>query len=93
MLTIPARVIASVFMLLCFAGTIIVGLINGNGWKSIMLSATIVAFVAWVIGSVIGALALRSVNEQIELHRQQNPIPTEHQNADSRIDKNRPAIG
>ncbi len=79
-------------MLLCFAGTIIVGLIYGNGWKSIMLSATIVAFVAWVIGSVIGAIALRSVNEQIERHRQQNPIPTEHPNTDSRADNKRAAI-
>ncbi|MFK7789427.1 MAG: hypothetical protein AB8C95_08070 [Phycisphaeraceae bacterium] len=50
---------------------------NGNTWPSIITSALLVCLLAWVIGSVLGALILRSVNEQIEQHRSKNPIPEE----------------
>lgn len=74
-LAIPARVIATSFALLCFASTIAVGLFNGNGWESILLSAMLVGLLALLVGSVLGALILRSVNEQIDQHRLGNPIP------------------
>lgn len=75
MLAIPARVIATSFALLCFASTIAVGLFNGNDWVSIISSALLVCVLAWLIGSMLGALILRSVNEQIDQHRVHNPIP------------------
>ena len=50
---------------------------NGNAWESILLSAMLVCLLAWIVGSVLGALILRSVNEQIEQHRLNNPIPDE----------------
>ncbi|MEO0476928.1 MAG: hypothetical protein AAF085_13300 [Planctomycetota bacterium] len=61
----------------CFAGTIVVGVFNGNGWISILLSALLVCLIAWIVGSLLGALMLRSVNEQIRRHQEDNPIPDE----------------
>lgn len=77
MLAIPARVIATSFALLCFASTIAVGMFNGNSWVSIISSALLVCLLAWMIGSVLGAMILRTVNEQINQHRLNNPIPDE----------------
>lgn len=77
MLAIPARVIATSFALICFAATIAVGVYNSNGWVSILFSALVVCLLAWIVGSVLGALMLRSINEQIEQHRIGNPIPDE----------------
>ncbi|MEM9347893.1 MAG: hypothetical protein AAGB26_14895 [Planctomycetota bacterium] len=76
-LAIPARVIATSFALLCFAATIVVGLANENDWLSILSSAFLVCLVSWIVGSVLGMLILHSVNEQIDRHREDNPIPDE----------------
>ena len=77
MLAIPARVIATSFALICFTATIAVGMFNGNDWISILSSALLVCLLAWVVGSLLGALILRCVNEQIEQHTIDNPIPDE----------------
>ena len=77
MLAIPARVIATSFALTCFAGTIAVGLVNGNDWVSILSSAMLVCFVALIVGMMAGSIMLRCVNEQIDKHREENPIPDE----------------
>lgn len=77
MLAIPARVIATSFALFCFTATIVAGLFNRNEWLSILLSAMIVCAIAWVVGTLLGMLILKSVNEQIDRHREANPIPDE----------------
>lgn len=74
---IPARVIATLFMLACFAGTVFFGLFNGNGWPSILGSALGVAAIAWIAGMMIGSILLRSVNDHIDRHRVEHPIPEE----------------
>ncbi|MGB0767496.1 MAG: hypothetical protein ACPGYV_07275 [Phycisphaeraceae bacterium] len=61
----------------CFAATIAVGLYNGNDWQSILSSAVLVAFVALVVGMVAGSVMLRCVNDQIDKHRSEHPIPDE----------------
>jgi len=76
-LAIPARVIATSFALICFAATIAVGMYNGNHWDSILYSALLVCVLAWVVGMMLGALILRCVNEQIQQHIADNPIPDE----------------
>lgn len=78
-LAIPARVIATSFALICFAATIAVGLVNRNEWLSILLSAMLVCLIAWIVGRLLGMLILRSVDEQIDRHREANPIPDEKQ--------------
>ena len=77
MLAILARVTAASFVLFCFAGTIVVGLFNGNDWVSILGSALLVCLIAWIVGSLLGALILKCVNEEIDRHRLENPIPDE----------------
>ena len=77
MLAIPARVIATCFALMCFSATIAVGMYNSNDWVSILWSAILVCLLAWGIGSILGALILRSINEQIQQHVADNPIPDE----------------
>ena len=77
MLAIPARVIATSFALLCFTATIVVGLYNGNEWDSILVSAIFVCLLAWLFGTILGALILRCINEQIQQHVEDNPIPDE----------------
>lgn len=76
-LAIPARVIATSFALICFAATIVVGLSNGNDWQSILSSAILVCLIAWGVGTLVGMLILQSVNEQIDRHREANPVPDE----------------
>ena len=77
MLAIPARVIATSFALVCFTATIAVGMYNGNDWVSILSSALFVCLFAWLIGSLLGAVILRCINEQIQQHVEENPIPDE----------------
>lgn len=77
MLAIPARVIAMSFALICFAATIVVGVANRNDWVSILSSAMLVCVIAWILGSLLGMLILRSVNEQIDRHREDHPEPDE----------------
>jgi uncharacterized membrane protein YcjF (UPF0283 family) len=77
-LAIPARVIATSFALICFAATIVVGMFNNNDWISILSSALLVCMLAWIVGSLLGALILRCVNEQIQQHVAENPIPEEN---------------
>lgn len=79
MLAIPARVIATSFALICFAATIVVGIANGNGWVSVLSSALLVCLIAWIVGSLLGMLMLQSVNEQIDRHREDNPVPDENE--------------
>lgn len=74
---IPARVISTSFALACFAATLCLGLYHGNAWTSILASAILVSFVALIIGSLIGSLLLRSVDEHIAQYQQQHPIPDE----------------
>jgi hypothetical protein len=77
--SIPARVIATSFALICFAATIVVGLTNGNESTSVIVSAMLVSLIAWIVGRLLGALILRSIDEQIERHRQEHPIPDENE--------------
>lgn len=73
-------------MLACFAGTIIFGIVNGNSPTSIMISAFSVGVVALVIGYIIGLILLRSINEHIERHRVENPIPDENESSSTNVD-------
>ena len=78
MLAIPARVIATSFALICFAATIAVGMYNGNDWTSILSGALLVCLLAWMVGSMLGALILRCINEQIDQHITDHPIPDQN---------------
>lgn len=62
-------------------------MVNGNGWGSILINAFAMGFLALMIGLIIGAIALRSINEQIEQHRKDNPVPDENDGSNSSNDR------
>ena len=83
MLAIPARVIATIFAITCFLCTLVFGLYNGNDWFWIVINAMIVGAIAWVVGTIVGMLILRTVNEHIENYRSDNPIPNENNDSET----------
>lgn len=54
-------------------------MVNGNSWLSVLLSAFAVLCVASIIGSIIGGLMLKTVNEHIDHYRDENPIPEDEE--------------
>lgn len=74
---IPARVIATCFSLSCFLATAIVGSVARNPAWSVLLWGVVVMVVAYPIGWIIGLVMQRCVNDQIERHKEANPIPEE----------------
>lgn len=73
----PARVIATCFALACFAASAVVGLYNGNPALSIVLSSALVMVAAYIVGTILGAIAQHAVDEHIKQHKYRSPIPGE----------------
>lgn len=82
MLTIPAKVIATCFALIGFAGAVVVGWAADNEPTTVLWRALIVMVVAWPIGRFIGGVALRVCEESIEAHKKLHPIPGEETDED-----------
>jgi len=74
---IPARVIATSFAIVCFVGAIIVGLAVRNSLEALLLNALVIMFISYVIGSVAGGIAQRTVDDHIDEYKQLKPIPDE----------------
>lgn len=91
-LAIPARVISTSFALLCFALTLCVGLYNDNAWSSILLGALMAGFIAWLVGIVLGALMLRSVNDNIKAYQADHPIPDEDESVQTEVQPDTPQV-
>ena len=72
---IPARVIATCFSITCFIAAAMFGSYSRNPAWSVLLWSVGVMVVAYPIGWIFGAVAQRCVNDQIERHKQLNPIP------------------
>ncbi len=73
--TIPSRVIATCFALVGFAGSIVVGIAAGNDLTAILLRAMLVMVGCFAIGTVIGAVLQHTIDQHIEQHKRDNPIP------------------
>jgi len=76
-LAITSRVIATSFALISFAAALFVGILADNPLKTIIGRALFVMIFSYVIGSIIGAIAHRTVQLHIERHKRVNPIPGE----------------
>jgi hypothetical protein len=61
--------------LVCFAAAIVVGFASGNPTATVTVRAMIVMLIGWCIGRAVGALAQRTVDEQIEAYKKARPIP------------------
>lgn len=70
--------ISTSFALACFAATLCYGIYNGNTWPSILTGALLAMLIAWIVGALLGSIALRSVNEHIKSYQNQHPIPDEN---------------
>jgi len=74
-LTIPARVIAACFALVGFAAAIAVGLAAHNSAITVIWKAIVVMMACYVVGRVIGAVAQRAVQQDIDRFKQAHPFP------------------
>lgn len=69
--------IATCFALVSFTAAIVVGVGAGNSTQTILLRATLVMLVCWVIGRAVGAVAQWAIFDHIKRYKQQHPIPDE----------------
>jgi hypothetical protein len=81
-LAIPPKVIASSFALISFTGALVVGFAAGNELSTIVWRAIIVMLVSWPIGRIIGAVAWRATQENIEAYKLAHPIPSDDESGD-----------
>jgi len=75
--TIPAKIIATCFALVAFAAAVAVGLAAGNPTSTILGRALLAMFVCWVVGRIVGGVAIRTVQNDIDTYKASHPIPTE----------------
>lgn len=60
---------------MCFAAAVVVGFASGNPAATVTVRAMIVMLIGWCVGRAVGALAQRTVDEQIEAYKKARPIP------------------
>jgi 4-hydroxybenzoate polyprenyltransferase len=73
--TIPARVIATCLALVGFAAAVVVGIAVGNPPTVVLTRATLVMLGCLVIGTIVGKVAQRTIDQHVERHKRDNPIP------------------
>ena len=76
--TIPARVIATCLALVGFAAAVVVGLAVGNEPAAVLTRATLVMLGCLVLGTVVGKVAQHTIDQHVEKHKRDNPIPGGH---------------
>ncbi len=72
---IPSKVIATCFALVAFAAAVAVGVAAGVDATTIIWRAMLVMAVAWVLGRILGEIAVRIVQERIDDYKLRHPIP------------------
>lgn len=73
--TIPARVIATCLALVGFAAAVVVGIAVGNEPTAVLTRATLVMLGCLVLGTVVGKIAQHTIDQHVEKHKRENPIP------------------
>ena len=73
--TIPARVIATCLALVGFAAAVVVGIAVGNEPTAVLTRATLVMIGCLVLGTIVGKVAQRTIDQHVEQHKLENPIP------------------
>lgn len=74
---IPAKLIATCFALVAFAAAMVVGLASGNDATTVIKRSLIAMGACWIVGRIVGHVAQRTVEEQIESYKLKHPIPSE----------------
>jgi hypothetical protein len=73
----PANVIATCFALIGFAAAVVVGFAAGNQSMTILVRALGAFFACLVVGLIVGNIAQRAVEQNIEAYKLANPIPSD----------------
>ncbi|MCC7407133.1 MAG: hypothetical protein IT442_03625 [Phycisphaeraceae bacterium] len=79
---IPAKIIASCFALTGFIAALVVGLAAGNSATTILWNAILAMAVCYPVGRVLGGVAERAVQENIDNYKKRHPLPKLHPSAD-----------
>lgn len=74
---ISANVIATCFALVGFTAAIVVGWAAGNTTDVILWRALTALLICAVAGKVVGLVAQRTIEENIEAYKRENPIPAD----------------
>lgn len=69
------RVIATVFALCAFTAAILYGLQAGNPPTTLIINASLVMAVCYLLGLAVGYVAHEAIKEHIRNHQEKNPIP------------------
>lgn len=75
MLVITSRVIATCFALISFAAALFVGTHAGNPLTTVLFRALFIMIGSYAIGRIIGAIAQRTIQQHIDQHQRDFPIP------------------
>jgi len=79
---IPAKIIASCFALTGFIAALVVGLAAGNSASTILWKAILAMAVCYPVGRLLGGVAERAVQENIDSYKKHHPLPKLHPSAD-----------
>ncbi len=77
MKTVPSYVIAACVALAAFAVATLAGLASGNSAASILFRALIAMLACYPVGLLVGMACQRVISEQLDAHREANPVPHE----------------
>ena len=72
---ISANVIATCFALVGFTASLIVGWAAGNSAFTILWRSAVAFIVCNIVGKIIGSIAQRTIDDNIETYKRENPIP------------------
>ena len=72
---IQGRVIAACFAIVAFVAALAVGLVSGNAPSTVIVRATVVMVLCWIIGQGIGALLQYVIDDDIDLYKRSRPLP------------------
>lgn len=64
------------------------GLYHGNDPIGTLLNSLLVMLAAFVVGLILGSVAQRGIDEHINRHKKNNPIPEDDSAANKPIDSN-----
>lgn len=74
MLNISAKVVASCFALFSFAAAALINFSVGNSIATIIIRATGVMLVCWVIGAIVGNILQKTLTHHIQDYKRKHPI-------------------
>lgn len=70
-----SRVVGTSTALTAFAVAVVAGMTAGNAAGRTLLVAIVSMFICHILGSIVGSVAERVINEHLTAYRAANPVP------------------